>query len=114
MSTLGIELAWGAVQVTLFAAVGAAIYAIARRRGPAAGSLAALASLLIVLAVSGLVFSPWPRWYSAGMSRSPLAAAEVAASQPAIDEPQRDTPTRSDEPANEALPSAQAGATPNA
>lgn len=78
MSTLGIVLAWGAVQVTLFAVVGAAIYGLARRRGPAAGSLAALASLLIVLAVTLLVFSPWPRWYSAGRPRDEIAAKESA------------------------------------
>ena len=84
MSTLGIVLAWGAVQVTLFSVVGAVIYALARRRGPAAGSLAALASLLIVLAVTLLVFSPWPRWYSAGTEHAEIAA-NGSATIPAVE-----------------------------
>jgi len=62
MNTLGTAVVWGVVQVTLFSLVGAVVYALARRRGPAAGALAATASLAVVMAVTVLAFSPWPRW----------------------------------------------------
>jgi len=62
MNTLGTAVVWGIVQVTLFSLVGAVVYALARRRGPAAGALAATASLVMAVVVSVLAFSPWPRW----------------------------------------------------
>ncbi|HUY35791.1 MAG TPA: M56 family metallopeptidase [Pirellulales bacterium] len=62
MNTLGTAVVWGVLQVTLFSLVGAAVYTLARRRGPAAGALAATASLAVAIVVSVLAFSPWPRW----------------------------------------------------
>jgi beta-lactamase regulating signal transducer with metallopeptidase domain len=63
MNGLGTSLIWGAVQVSLFCLVGAIVYVFSRRRGPAAGSLAALAAVLLVFGVSILSLSPWPRWW---------------------------------------------------
>jgi len=42
--------------VGLFSLVGAVVYALARRRGPAAGALAATASLAMAVVVSVLAF----------------------------------------------------------
>ncbi len=78
MNTLGTLVAWGGLQITLLAAVGAVVYLLTRRRGPAAGSLVAWASLLVVLAVTVLVVTPWPRWYRAGSGRPAIAASVVA------------------------------------
>ncbi|HEV3004659.1 MAG TPA: DUF1559 domain-containing protein [Pirellulales bacterium] len=82
MNTLGTAVVWGAVQVTLFSLVGTAIYAFARRRGPAAGALAATASLTVAVAVSLLAFSPWPRW----LTVAPRAGGQVAEIEPRSDD----------------------------
>ncbi|MEX2121161.1 MAG: DUF1559 domain-containing protein [Pirellulales bacterium] len=80
MNALGIALVWGAVQVTLFTLVAAAVYCVARRRGPAAGSLAALSSLVVVLGISALTLSPWPRWYNLAGQKPPDTEQHVRSS----------------------------------
>ena len=74
MNTLGTAVVWGILQVTLFSLVGAVVYALARRRGPAAGALAATASLAMAVVVSVLAFSPWPRW----LTMAPQAGEQLA------------------------------------
>ncbi|HUY35723.1 MAG TPA: DUF1559 domain-containing protein [Pirellulales bacterium] len=74
MNTLGTAVVWGVLQVTLFSLVGAVVYTLARRRGPAAGALAATASLTVAIVVSVLAFSPWPRW----LTVAPGAGAQAA------------------------------------
>ena len=64
MNELGWTILWCAVQVSLFLVAGAAVYLLARRRGPVVGSAAALATLLLVLAVSVAGFTSWPRWWA--------------------------------------------------
>jgi beta-lactamase regulating signal transducer with metallopeptidase domain len=64
MNNLGTTLLWGAVQVSIFSLTGATFYLVARRRGPATGSLVALAAVLLVFGVSLLTLSPWPHWWS--------------------------------------------------
>ncbi|MEX0713199.1 MAG: M56 family metallopeptidase [Pirellulales bacterium] len=89
MNALGIALVWGAVQLTLFTLVAAAVYCVARRRGPAAGSLAALSSLVVALGISALTLSPWPRWYNLARQKPldteqhvrSLAASQTTAGQ---------------------------------
>jgi beta-lactamase regulating signal transducer with metallopeptidase domain len=82
MNSLGAALVWGVAQVTLFALAGALVYALARRRGPASGALAALGTLMGVIAISALVASPWPRWWApstqgASTDRGPDPATAV-------------------------------------
>ena len=62
MNALGITLLWCALQVSLAAVVCGLLYLAIRRLAPSAGSLVALGSLLIVVALSAMAFSPWPRW----------------------------------------------------
>ena len=62
MNAFAASLLWGVLQVTLFTLAGWAMYLIARRRGPAAGALAAAASLSMAVGVSALALAPWPHW----------------------------------------------------
>ena len=52
------------VHATGFAVLGILVYLALRRCGPAAGSLAAGSSLLIMVLVSMVVLGPWPRWWT--------------------------------------------------
>ena len=60
MNGLGMLLVWTGAQVTLFCILGAAGYARARRRNPAAGAWAIGAVMAGVALMSALAFSPWP------------------------------------------------------
>jgi hypothetical protein len=62
MNAIGLMLLGSIVHATGFAVLGMLVYLVLRRRGPAAGSLAAGSSLLIMVLVSVVVLSPWPRW----------------------------------------------------
>ncbi len=53
---------WCALQVSLFVAVVSLLYLLLRRWSLAAGGLIAAVSLAVVILISGLAFSPWPRW----------------------------------------------------
>jgi hypothetical protein len=62
MNAIGIALVWCIIQVTLLAGVAALVYGLVRRAGPPARALAALAGLLLIVGLTALTFSPWPRW----------------------------------------------------
>jgi beta-lactamase regulating signal transducer with metallopeptidase domain len=82
MNALGIALVWCALQVTVVGCLAALLYAGAKRIGPAARSLVASSGLVLVLALSLLMLSPWPRWTSGAASlglRSMSPDATVAA-----------------------------------
>ena len=64
MNTLGLILLGSIAHVTGFAAVGMLVYLALRRWGPAAGSLAAGSSLLIMVLVSLIGLGSWPRWWT--------------------------------------------------
>src|SRR5207247_1509705 len=64
MNELGVLLLGAAVRCTAFAVLGVLMYALLRRQGPSAGALVALATLLMLVAVSVLSLSPWPRWWA--------------------------------------------------
>lgn len=94
MNEVGIALVWCAAQVTLIGVLAAVVYAVARRIGPAAGSLVVITSLLVIVALSALAFSPWPHWpvvvstassehVSAQPGREATPAAADSASDPA-------------------------------
>ncbi len=67
MNAIGAGLVWSGVQVTLLVLAGGVVYAVLRRRSPAAGSLAALALLVIAIGFSVLAVSPWPNWWRIGV-----------------------------------------------
>ena len=85
MNALGLILLGSIVHATGFAVLGILVYLVLRRRGPAAGSLAAGASLLIMVLVSVVVLGPWPRWWTLtpGSFGSPAADVAVASGPPA-------------------------------
>jgi prepilin-type processing-associated H-X9-DG protein len=64
MNALGLMLLGSIIHATGFAMLGILVYLGLRRRGPAAGSLAAGSTLLIMVLVSLIVLSPWPRWWT--------------------------------------------------
>ena len=66
MNDLGWTVIGAAARVTVLAAIGLAAATLLRRRGPAAGALIASTSLAVLIVVSGLAASPWPRWWSPG------------------------------------------------
>jgi prepilin-type processing-associated H-X9-DG protein len=90
MNAFGASLVWTAVQVTLFALVGAVIYGLARRQSPAAGALAVLAILAGIIGLTGLMASPWPCWWSP--MTEPPGEPRVA-----VDDSANDTPTSFDQ-----------------
>ena len=78
--------------------LGSLVYLALRRWSPAAGSLAAGSSLVIMALVSIVVLGPWPRWWTgrspelgrrAGVSRAPRRDRELAARQSDDREPPR-------------------------
>jgi len=71
MNSIGIALVWCVIQVTLLAGVAVLVYGLVRRSGPPARALAAFAGLILIVALTGLTFSPWPRW---GTGMRPVAA----------------------------------------
>lgn len=62
MNSLGITLLWCMLQVTLLATAAGLCYAVARRFGPEAGSLATLSGLVGIVFLTALAFVPFPRW----------------------------------------------------
>ncbi|WP_425397031.1 M56 family metallopeptidase [Aeoliella sp.] len=70
-------LIWCVVQVTLFALVAGVVYLVARRLHASLGSITASVSLALVLALTALAASPWPRWELNSPDRAAKAAAAV-------------------------------------
>ena len=62
MNELGIALLWCALQVTVVGLMTVVLYTVMRRLAPSSGSLVTLTSLMLVVALSAMAFSPWPRW----------------------------------------------------
>ncbi len=76
MNSLGSGLVWCGAQVSLSVFIGGMFYLLVRRRGPAAGSLAALGVLVTVIALSLAALSPWPTWWR--LPIAPSAASRTA------------------------------------
>ncbi len=74
MSAMGMMLAAAAIHSSVFAIAGIAAYLMIRRWGPAAGSLAAGAGLVVMAIVAAVAMSPWPRWWTIGGIDRPKAA----------------------------------------
>lgn len=69
MNQLGITLLWCIAQVTLLSLSAAGAYVLLRRFGPRAGALVILTSMMLIVGLSLMMFSPWPRWTPAADSR---------------------------------------------
>ena len=70
MNQLGAILWEGVIHATGFALVGILVYLVLRRWSPAAGSLVAASTLVVMAALSVLAFCPWPRWRCWGFAGS--------------------------------------------
>ncbi|WP_435009356.1 DUF1559 domain-containing protein [Tundrisphaera lichenicola] len=66
MNDLGWIVIGAAARVTALSAVGLTAVLLLRRRGPATAALVASTTLAVLVIVSGLAASPWPRWWSPG------------------------------------------------
>jgi hypothetical protein len=82
MNALGVLLIGAAVRCTAFALLGLLLYAVLRRKGPSAGSLVALTTLMILVAVSALSLCPWPRWWTVAPRAVALASRPQANGTP--------------------------------
>ena len=94
MNSLGAGLVWSGVQVSLLVLAGGLVYAWLRRRGPAAGSVVALALLVIAIALPILSLAAWPNWW-----RLPFAEVS-AANHAAINAESADASTAAPETEN--------------
>ncbi len=74
----------GLIHATGFSMLGIVVYLALRRWSPAAGALAAAASLVVMVLVALLGFCPWPRW-EAGQSLESMRLAIVNSSLRAIE-----------------------------
>ena len=81
MNAIGLLLVWTALQVSVFCLAGIGLYAVARRRSPAAGAWAAGAALAMAVGISALALSPWPHWWSLDSAAATLPAAADADEQ---------------------------------
>jgi beta-lactamase regulating signal transducer with metallopeptidase domain len=73
---------WCVVQVTVLTCVVAIVYLAVRRLHPRAGAAAAGGGLIMVLALTALIASPWPRWTLS--TRQGVAAVNASADRPEI------------------------------
>jgi beta-lactamase regulating signal transducer with metallopeptidase domain len=89
MNVLGLMLLGSIVHATGFAVLGILVYLALRRRGPAAGSLVSGSTLTIMVLVSMVVLSPWPRWWTV----APESFVTTAAGASKAAEPTETLPT---------------------
>jgi beta-lactamase regulating signal transducer with metallopeptidase domain len=78
LNQLGVQLVWGALQVTLLLVVAVGLFLAARGRGPATRSWIAASALLVALVMLLAAASPWPRWWSLSIDATVAEAAETA------------------------------------
>src|SRR5436190_24323363 len=77
MNTLGIQLTWGAVQITLLTAVAAILYLLAARRRPELGSATAALAVVVSIGLTLLAVCPLPAWWTWDRAASPGNVAEA-------------------------------------
>ncbi|HVX11677.1 MAG TPA: M56 family metallopeptidase [Pirellulales bacterium] len=109
MNEIAIVLLWCVLQATLNLAIGAAVYLIVRRLGPATGAVAAASTLITLCCLTVVAFSPWPRWWSPPANEDRTAAPPSPAVQAqAADEVVAATATGSNAAVRPARPDAAA------
>ncbi len=62
MSALGMTFLWCAVQVAVFIVIAGMLYVMVRSLSSGAGRVVLVCALSVVIVISGLAFTPWPRW----------------------------------------------------
>lgn len=72
MNAFGIALVWCVLQVTLIGVLAAGLYLVVRQLRPAAAVSVALTGLTVVIVLSLMIASPWPRWTISHGSPHPL------------------------------------------
>lgn len=77
MNAFGLALVWVSLQVSVLCLVAMAVYLIARRGSPNVGAAATLSGLMLVVLLSAVALSPWPRW-SYGEAAAVTDAVAVA------------------------------------
>lgn len=82
MSTFPMALAWCVLQVTLLATISIVWYGLLRRAGPVARSLAVFTGLSLIVLLTILSVSPWPRWQEWSLSRSSPPATSAPSEVP--------------------------------
>jgi beta-lactamase regulating signal transducer with metallopeptidase domain len=93
MNTLGIALLWCAVQVTLIGLLASGLYVLFRWLRPAAAGPVVLTGLVIIVVLSLLAISPWPRWTISKLAPSPGEPTGAARTvRPSADEFVHDSP----------------------
>lgn len=70
MNAFPMALAWCVLQVTLLATIAMVWYGLLRRAGPGARSLALFTGLSLIVLLTLLSVSPWPRWPEWSLSRA--------------------------------------------
>ncbi|MBN1590625.1 MAG: DUF1559 domain-containing protein [Pirellulales bacterium] len=85
MNALGIALLWCVVQVTLVGLLVGGLYILVRRIRPAAAVPVVLTGLVMVVILSFLALSPWPRWVVRGST--PAGGWGIAKRCPSDPEP---------------------------
>ena len=96
MNAFGLALVWVSLQVSVLCLVAMAVYLIARRGSPNAGAAATLSGLLLVVLLSAVALSPWPRWSygePAELADTEAAAGESASAVVAADDEASDSGT---------------------
>ncbi len=85
MNAIGVALLWCIVQITLLGVLAAGLYLLVRRLRPAAAAPVVLSSLAVVVILSLLMFSPWPRWGMDGPAPLPHPIASANSSSPSAE-----------------------------
>ena len=87
MNAIGIALVWCIVQITLLGVLAAGLYLLVRRLYPAVAAPVVLSSLAVVVVLSILALSPWPRWVIDRAAPSPNAVALADSPLPTAEDP---------------------------
>ena len=87
MNTIGIALVWCIVQITLLGVLAAGLYLFVRRLRPAAAAPVVFSSLAVVVVLSILALSPWPRWAIDRAAPLPNAVASADSPLPTAEGP---------------------------
>lgn len=90
MNDLGVLLLHAIVRSTAFLLVGIVLYGLVRRIGPALGASAAFGSLVVLIGVTLMTLSPWPRWRLPELTTAAVPRVEPAEGISAKTEPIKD------------------------
>lgn len=110
MNAWAAAILWGMLQVTVLTAFGLALYVAARRRGPAAGALVSVGTLVAVLTLTILAIAPLPPAWNAAQAWNAItewSAVNATVAEPAANTEitaSADTPPARTVAANPTLP----------